>query len=93
LEEAVANHQQAAKRNRQRVKKQALGRHFKSTMRTHIKRVRAALEANDAKAAQDALTQAIPVIDHCAQKGFVPRERASRFISRLTIAVNRGAQQ
>lgn len=89
----MANHPQAAKRNRQRIKKQALGRHFKSTMRTQIKRVRAALQANDAKGAQEALTAAIPVIDHCAQKGFIPRERASRYISRLTLAVNRGAQQ
>jgi len=83
----VANHPQAAKRNRQRLNTQAHHRHFRSTMRTQIKRVRTAIEAKDAGSAKDALAQAIPLIDRCAQKGIIPRARASRYISRLTTAL------
>lgn len=87
-EKTVANHPQAAKRNRQRIRRQTQNRHFKSTMRTHIKRVRAAIATKDSGAAKEALTHAVPIIDRCAQKGVIPRKRASRFISRLTCAVN-----
>ena len=85
----MANHPQAAKRNRQRIKRQALSRHFKSTMRSSVKRVQVAVEAKDHKKAEEALQKAIPLIDRCAQKGCVPRKRASRAIGRLTLSVNK----
>lgn len=85
----MANHRQAAKRNRQRIQRQAHNRHFKTNMRTHIKRVRAALEESDKDAAKTALGVAVPVIDRCAQKGVIPRQRASRLVSRLTLAVDK----
>ena len=84
----MANHQQAAKRNRQRIKIQAHHRHFRTTMRSQIKRVRVALEAGDSEKAKDALGLAIPLVDRCAQKNVLPRKRASRIIGRLTRAVN-----
>lgn len=84
----MANHPQAAKRNRQRIKIQAHHRHFRTTMRTQIKRVRTALEAGDAEKAKEALGLAIPLVDRCAQKNVLPRKRASRLIARLTRAVN-----
>jgi ribosomal protein S20 len=58
-------------------------------MRTYIKRFRAALAANDVKGAEEALKVAIPAIDRCAQKGMIPFKRASRFISRLSLAFNK----
>lgn len=84
----MANHPQAEKRNRQRIKKQAHHRHYKSKMRTSIKQVLAAIEDKDVPKAKEALKQAIPVIDRCAQKGVLPDERASRTISRLSKSVN-----
>lgn len=84
----MANHPQAAKRNRQRIKIQAHHRHFRTSMRTHIKHVRAAIEAGDMEKAKEALGLAIPVVDRCAQKNVLPRKRASRLIARLTRAVN-----
>ncbi|MCC6749410.1 MAG: 30S ribosomal protein S20 [Deltaproteobacteria bacterium] len=83
----MANHPQAEKRNRQRIKRQARNRFFRATMRTFIKRVRTAIEAKDGGAAREALEKAIPIIDRCAQKGVIPRQRASRTISRLARAV------
>jgi small subunit ribosomal protein S20 len=84
----VANHPQAEKRNRQRIKRQAHHRHYKTTMRSYIKRVRSALAKKEQAVAREALKVAIPFIDRCAVKGIIPKKRASRFVSRLTQAVN-----
>jgi small subunit ribosomal protein S20 len=88
----VANHPQAEKRNRQRLNKQAHHRHFRTTMRTHIKRVRTAVADSDIDKAREALKAAVPFIDRCAGKGIVPTKRASRTVARLTKAVNGLAQ-
>ena len=84
----MATHPQAEKRNRQRIKRQAHHRHSRSTMRTHIKRVKSALAGKDLSGARDALKVALPFIDRCARKGIIPKKRASRTVSRLTRAVN-----
>ena len=88
----MANHPQAEKRNRQRIKKQAHHRHYRTTLRTHVKRVRSAVADKDQERAREALKAAIPFIDRCAGKGIVPAKRASRAVSRLTKAVNDLAQ-
>lgn len=62
-------------------------------MRTFIKRVRLAVEQRNADGATDALKTAIPLIDRCAQKGVIPKKRASRLVSRLTHAVGTLASQ
>jgi small subunit ribosomal protein S20 len=84
----VANVPSAEKRNRQRIKRRARNQFHLSTMRTYVKRVRAALEAKDGKIAE-ALKAAIQVIDKAASKGVIDKKNASRKISRLTKAVNR----
>lgn len=83
----MANHPQAEKRNRQRIRLQAHHRHFRSTMRSLIKAVRAEVDAKNTDKARQALALAVPMIDRCAQKSVIPRKRASRIISRLTKAV------
>ena len=84
----MANHPQAEKRARQRDKRQAHHRHFKSAVRTQIKRVKSAIEDKDLGRAREALKAAVPLIDRCANKGILPRERASRTVSRLNRAIN-----
>ncbi|MCK5800439.1 MAG: 30S ribosomal protein S20 [Deltaproteobacteria bacterium] len=88
----MANHRQAIKRNKQRIQRQAHNRHYRTTMRTHVKRLRAAIEGADQDAATSALVAVVPVIDRCAQKGVIPHRRASRLVSRLTLAVQRMPQ-
>lgn len=85
----MANHPQAAKRNRQRIKRQAHHRHYRTTMRTYIKRVLAAIEEKNQELTQQALKIAIPMIDRCAQKNVIPKKRAARMISRLTQAATK----
>jgi small subunit ribosomal protein S20 len=84
----VANHAQAEKRNRQRIVRQSHHRHFRTTMRTQVKRVRQAVERRERTIAGELLQGAIPLIDRCAQKGIIPKKRASRLVSRLTRAVS-----
>lgn len=83
----MANVASAEKRNRQRIKRRARNQSHLSTLRTYVKRARAAIEAKDGKLG-DALAAAIRVIDKAAQKGVIDRKTASRKISRLTKSAN-----
>lgn len=58
-------------------------------MRTQVKYVRKAIQDQDRDAARAALAVAVPVIDRCAQRSVIPRGRASRLVSRLTVAVDK----
>jgi small subunit ribosomal protein S20 len=62
---------------------------LKSTVKTAIKKVDAAIAANDKAAATEALKAAITEIDKAASKGVFHKKNASRKISRLTVAVNK----
>lgn len=83
----VANHKQAAKRNRQRIKRRQRNLLHLTTMRTYIKRVRKHLESNEIDEAQKALPVALRSIDRAVSKGVVHQNTGSRYISRLTVAV------
>jgi small subunit ribosomal protein S20 len=85
----VANVASAEKRNRQRIKRRTRNVFHLTTMRTYVKRVRAAIEAKDGGKAKEALAAAAKIIDKAAQKGVIDRKTASRKISRLTLAVRR----
>jgi small subunit ribosomal protein S20 len=86
----VANVASAEKRNRQRIKRRARNQFHLSTMRTHVKRVRAALASKDGKVAE-ILKAAVAVIDKAASKGVIDKKAASRKISRLTKALNQAS--
>ncbi len=88
----MSNHLQAKKRNRQTIKRALRNRHIRTTMRSHIKRVRTFIEQGSATEAQDALTVAVKQLDRAVTKGVVHRRTASRTISRLTIAVSKIGQ-
>lgn|SRR3989338_4198689 len=81
-------HASAQKRARQAVKLEARNRHNTSTMRTAIKKVRSLIATKKKDAALSALKTAIPVIAKTASKGSIHSRTASRYISRLTRAVN-----
>jgi small subunit ribosomal protein S20 len=84
----LAHHKSAIKRIKQNAKRNARNRHVTSTLKTYIKRVREAVEANNKEAADAALKAAIPVIDASASKGVIHSSNASRNVSRLTRLVN-----
>ncbi len=64
---------------------------IKSGVKTAVKKVVAAVEANDKAAAQEALVAATAVIDKAASKGVYHKNTASRKVSRLAQAVNKMA--
>lgn len=60
---------------------------IRSGVKTAIKKVNAAIEAGDKKAAEEALLAATSTIDKAASKGVYHKNNASRKISRLASAV------
>lgn len=58
-------------------------------MRTYMKRVRNALEGGDLAVATETLPKAVKAISKAATKGVIHSNTASRYISRLTVAVNK----
>ena len=61
---------------------------IKSSVKTAIKKVRVAIEANDKESAQAAQLAATATIDKAATKGVYHKNNASRKVSRLAKAVN-----
>ena len=83
----MANHKSAEKRVRQTVKRRLRNKHVLTTMRTYIKRVRAAIEEGNTELANSTLKSATQSLARAASKGVIHRNQASRKISRLTKAV------
>jgi len=64
---------------------------IKSGVKTAVKKVYAAIDANDKEAAVKALTEATTTIDKATSKGVYHKNTSSRKVSRLTKAVNKMA--
>ncbi|MBD5519740.1 MAG: 30S ribosomal protein S20 [Lachnospiraceae bacterium] len=64
---------------------------IKSGVKTSVKKVTAAIAANDKEAAKAALLAATATIDKAASKGVFHKNTASRKVSRLAQAVNKMA--
>ncbi len=88
----MANHKQAEKRNRQRVKRRARNLVHLSTMRTYMKRVRKALASGDNDTAKKTLPLALRAVAKAVSKGVIHRNTGSRYTSRLTKACQAQAE-
>ena len=88
LEPKMANIASAIKRDRQNTKRRAYNRHYRSSMRTEIKKLRSAIESGDGDAAKAQLPATVAIIQRVAQKGIIHRKNAARRVSRLSKAVN-----
>ena len=64
---------------------------IRSSVKTAMKKVFAAVEAGDKNAAQAALVSATKIIESAASKGVYHKYYASRKVSRLALAVNKMA--
>jgi len=64
---------------------------IKSGVKTAIKKVYAAIDANDKTAAQEALNNAVVTITKAGSKGIYHKNNVARKVSRLTLAVNKMA--
>ena len=64
---------------------------IKSGVKTAIKKVYAAIDANDQAAAKEALVNATSLMDKACAKGVYHKNAVSRKISRMNVAVNKMA--
>ncbi|MBE6007031.1 MAG: 30S ribosomal protein S20 [Sarcina sp.] len=85
----MANIKSAKKRILTSEKRAAANKAVKSGVKTAVKKVRVAVEANDAAAAATAFESAKSVIDRAASKGVLHKNTASRKVSRLAAAVKK----
>lgn len=83
----MANHASARKRARQTLRITERNKHYRTTTRTHLKRVRTAIAEGDKAAAEAALKQCVQQVDKAVAKGLWHRNAGSRYISRLTSQV------
>jgi len=83
----VANIKSAKKRAKQAVVRNLRNNSQRSQLRTAVKKVLKALEANDAAAAQDAFNVAQPILDRFSSRGLIHRNKAARHKSRLTARI------
>ncbi len=81
----MAHSKSAKKRIRQSEKARLRNRHYRSTMKTFIKRVRT---ASDKPAAEKELRTTVSLLDKLVSKGVIHRNKAANKKSRLTRYVN-----
>ena len=84
----MANIKSAKKRVIVAQKRADRNKAVKSKVKTYVKKVTAAIEANDKAAAQTALLAAVSEINKAGSKGVYHKNTCARKVSRLTKAVN-----
>jgi len=87
----VANIKSAKKRIITSRKRAEANKSVKSSVKTSIRKVYAAIDSNDKANAETALKAAISTIEKAGSKGVYHKCNASRKVSRLTKAVNKMA--
>jgi small subunit ribosomal protein S20 len=84
----MAKIQSAMKRNRQNEKKKEYNKHYRTTMKTQIKKLLSLVENKKKDEAKEALKTTVSVIDKVRIKGIIHRNNASRKIARLSKLVD-----
>jgi small subunit ribosomal protein S20 len=84
----MANHKSAIKRIRQTAKRTEYNRAFRSRARTFVKRAKVAIDAGNAKTAEEETRLAIQELDKTASKGVIHKRNAARRKSRLMKQLN-----
>ncbi|MDE7187365.1 MAG: 30S ribosomal protein S20 [Lachnospiraceae bacterium] len=87
----MANIKSAKKRILVNKTKADRNKSIKSSVKTAIKKVYAAIDANDKEAAKAALVGATSALDKATKKGVYHKNTSARKVSRLALAVNKMA--
>jgi small subunit ribosomal protein S20 len=82
----------AKKRLRQQERRRVRNRAIRSSLRTYVKRVRTALEENDAARAETEFRVTAKKLDQASAKGIIHKNTASRYKSRLQQAIRKAKQ-
>jgi len=89
----VANIKSSKKRAKQAVVRNQRNSSQRSQLRTAVKKVIKALDANDAAGAQEAFAAAQPLLDRFGARGLIHRNKAARHKSRLSARIKALQQQ
>jgi small subunit ribosomal protein S20 len=81
----MAQHASAAKQARQALRRRQRNQHYKTLMKTMIKKVRTAKEKGKA---QEALQKTVKLLDQLAARGIIHPNKAANQKSKLTRLVN-----
>ena len=84
----MANHKSALKRARQNEKRNLINKAQKSNLRSSIKKLSLAINANDKDGAINLLKSTVSTIDKAARKGLIHKKNAARNKSRLIKKIN-----
>ncbi len=84
----MPNHKSAEKRVRQNIKRNAVNRANRGSLRTQIKKLRTALASHDKALCLELLNPTVALIDKSVNKGILHKNTAARHKSRLTSHVN-----
>lgn len=85
----MANTRTATKRARQAIRRNARNQSVRSAAKTAVRAAVEAVAGKDAAKAKDAYQNAIRVLGKAASKGVIPKTRAARKMSRLTLMVKK----
>ena len=85
----MANHPSAEKRNRQRLVRAERNQAVRSSLRTAVKKARAAIATGDIAAAKAPVAAASIALAKAASKGVVHSRAASRTTSRIQAALGK----
>ena len=88
----MANHPSAEKRNRQRLVRAERNQAVRSSLRTAVKKARAAIASGDIAAAKAPVAAASIALAKAASKGVVHLRAASRTTSRIQAALGKIAR-
>jgi len=83
----MANHVSAAKRARQTIKRAERNRAIRTRVRNAVKAARVAIASGDKSAALDPVKKASVALARAVTQGIMPKETASRTISRVQSAL------
>ena len=87
----MAKSKSAIKRHKQSLKRRARNRHIRSSVKSVIKDVRAALETKNGEESGKALSNAVSVISQAGSKGVLHKKNVARKVARLSRAVQKSA--
>lgn len=85
----MANHKSAEKRARQTKVRTVRNRSQETAVKTAVKKVRAAIEANDKSTASTLLVAAQSLLARLAKKGVIKNNTAARKTGRLASQINK----
>ena len=87
----MASHASALKAHRQNIVARERNRAMRSTLRSTLKAIRAAIDKGELEAAKANLDKSVSLIDKMAGKGIIHDNAAARYKSRLQISLNKAA--